>query len=168
MRFKHSATTLVEITLYFALLGVFLMLAMSFSIQIIQLSELTARSHEIQTQMTMVQERIKTSLLSAESIELVGSVFDSDNGVLRLNFTDPVLDPTQIMLSDGQIFIQEGAGLATALHSSAIEVTQFRIHRTTYDKTPDQVQIDILATMPSDVVNLDVSKTYHFTLSLRP
>lgn len=64
--------------------------------------------------------------------------------------------------------MQEGAGLATPLHSSFVTVESLRFHRIVYSKTPDQIQVDAVLTTPSDLANTDVSVPLHFTVSLRP
>jgi Tfp pilus assembly protein FimT len=165
---KKKATTLVEILVYFALLGIFLTAALSFAFQIINISELSSRLYELQAQSSFVQETIKTTIQTAESVDTDGSTFDSDTGVLSLIMNEAGVSPTVFSLSNGEILMQEGNGQAIALHSSLIEVTSLRFHRITYDKTPDQIQVDAVLTTPSDLANTDASLSLHFTVSLRP
>jgi len=146
----------------------FLTAALSFSLQIINISELSSRMYELEAQSTFVQEKIKTIIVTAESVDELNSVFDSDAGVLSLSMTDAGSDPTVFSLSGGQIFMQEGADSAEPLHSSLLEVSSLQFHRITYDKTPDQIQVDILFTMPSDLANTDAYLSLQVTVLLRP
>jgi len=165
---KHKATTLVEIMVYFAILSVFLTAAMSFALQIVNISELSSRIYELEAESTFVEEKMKTAIVSAESIDVASSVFDSDTGALSLNVNLAAKSPTIFSLSSGQLFMKEGAGLPQALHSSLLQVSSFRIHRITYDKTPDQLVVDLQFLTPSDLANTDADLSLHFTLSLRP
>ena len=165
---KNRATTLVEIMVYFAILAVFLTAALSFSLQIVNISELSSRIYQLEAESTFVQEKIRTAILSAKSLDTALSVFDSDAGVLTLNMYDAPDDPTVFSLTSGQIFMKEGAAQAQALHSSLLEVSSFRFHKISYDKTPDQVVVDIQFETPSDLANTDADLSLHFTISLRP
>ncbi len=165
---KIKATTLVEILVYFAIFGVFMVAALSFAMQIVNLSELSSRLYELETQASFVQDTIKTTIQTAESVDEGGSTFDSDTGVLSLVMSDAAVSPTVFSLSSGEILMQEGAGLAVPLHSSFVTVESLRFHRIVYDKTPDQIQVDAVFTTPSDLANTDVSIPLHFTVSLRP
>src|SRR3989338_4723890 len=120
---KHRATTLVEIMVYFAILAMFLTAALSFSLQIINISELSSRMYELEAQSTFVQEKIKTTIVTGESVDELNSVFHSDAWVLSLSMNDAGNDPTLFSLSGGQIFMQEGVDSAEPLHSSLLEVS---------------------------------------------
>jgi hypothetical protein len=165
---NRSATTLIEILVYFTIFGVFLTAAFSFAIQIVNLSELTSRLYELEAQSSFVEENMKTALLTAEEVDGANSVFDADAGILTLTMSEVESNPTVFSVSNGQIFMQEGAGAAEALHSSLLQVTSLRFHRITYDKTPDQIQVDAIFTVPSDLANIDADLSLHFTISLRP
>lgn len=164
---KRKATTLIEIVLYFTLLAIFMAVAFSFAFQIATVSEISSRLNELETQSQFIQEKIKTTIQMADSVNSDGSTFDSDAGVLSLNMSEPALSPTAFSLVNGEIRIQEGSGAATALHSSFVELSSLRFHRITYPKTPDQIQVDAVLTMPSDLANTDAEINLHFTISLR-
>ena len=165
---KIKATTLIEIVVYFAIFGVFMAAALSFAMQIITISDLSSRLYELQTQSTFVQEKIKNTIQSAESVDTAGSTFDSDTGVLSLVMPDGGVSPTVFSLSGTDVLMQEGGGAASSLHSEFIEVSSLRFHLISYPKTPDQIQVDAEIVTPSDLVNTEASFSLHFTVSLRP
>lgn len=165
---KRKATTLIEILVYFTIFAVFMVAALSFAMQIVNLSEISSRLYELETQASFVQDTIKTTIQTAESVDAAASTFDSDTGVLSLVMSDAAVSPTVFSLSSGEILIQEGAGAATSLHSSFVTVESLRFHRIVYSKTPDQIQVDAVFTTLSDLANTDVSIPLHFTVSLRP
>lgn len=165
---KAKATTLVEIMVYFAIFGIFMAAAMSFAMQIITISDISSRLYEVQTQSAFIEETIKTTIQSADSVNVAGSVFDSDTGTLSLVMPVAGVSPTVFSLSGGELHMKEGAGSATALHSDTIEVSSLRFHRIVYTKAPDQIVVDAVLNTPSDLVNTNKSFTLHFTVTLRP
>jgi len=165
---NRASTTLIEILVYFAILALFLTAAFSFALQIVNISELSSRMYELESQSAFIQEKMKTAILTAESVDTVNSLFDSDAGVLSLTMSDVGSNPTIFSFSDGQILMQEGANPAEPLHSSFLEVSSLRFHRITYDKTPDQIQVDAMLIILSDLANTDADLSLHFTISLRP
>ncbi|MEK9160404.1 MAG: prepilin-type N-terminal cleavage/methylation domain-containing protein [Patescibacteria group bacterium] len=162
-----KATTLVEIMVYFAIFGIFMAAAMSFALQIGTISDISSRLYEVQTQTSFLEEKMKTTIQSADSVNVAGSTFDSDAGVLSLVMTDAGVSPTVFSLLNGDILMKEGAADASALHSSTIEVTSLRFHRISYAQTPDQIQVDAVIATPSDLANSDKTFSLHFTVSLR-
>lgn len=165
---KTKATTLIEIMVYFAIFGVFMVAAMSFSMQIVTISEISSRLYEVQTQSTFLEEKIKTAIQSAESVDMAGSTFDSDTGVLSLIMPDPSVSPTVFSLTNGDVLMQEGVGGSSPLDSAEIVVTSLRFHRVTYPKAPDQILVNAVISTPSDLSNTDKTFSLHFTITLRP
>ncbi len=164
----HRAFTLIEILFYFVILSVFLFIAVYFSLQILNLSQLTTNRHELQTNAQFITEKITTAIQSANSVNTVGNVFDSDQGVLSLLMTDASVSPTSFTYSNGNILMQEGVGTAVALNSDFVEVDSMNFHRIQSSKTPDQIIVEMLLSVPSDLPNSQADLSLHFTVSLRP
>ncbi len=165
---KKKATTLIEIMVYFTLLAIFMAAAFSFAMQIVTISELSSRKYDLQTQGEYIQEKIKTTIQTADRVNAGGSTFDSDSGVLSLTMPTLAVSPTVFSLVGGEVLMKEGNGAATPLHPDFVEVVSLRFHRITYTKTPDQIQVDALLRTPSELANTDAEMTLHFTVSLRP
>ncbi len=165
---KKKATTLIEIVIYFTLLTIFMAAAFSFAMQIVTISELSSRKYDLATQSEFIQEKIKTTILTANSVNTGASTFDTDSGVLSLSLPTAAVSPTVFSLVGGELLMKEGNNAALPLNPDFVVVESLRFHRISYAKTPDQIQVDAVLTSPSDVANTDASISLHFTVSLRP
>lgn len=165
---KSRATTLVEIVLYFTLLGIFLGVAMVFAFQIADVSTLSGNMHELEYSSGELSKRLTESIQTAESVDEAGSVFNQDEGTLSLNMLDAEDSPTQFYWSNGNVFFQEGAQTAVQVNTPFVELSQLRFHRITSYKNPDQIVVDaVFRNVNEDLVNVDHEVTLHLILSLR-
>lgn len=163
-----SAFTLIEILFYFVIFGTFLFIAVYFSIQILNLSQLTNNRHELQSNAQFITEKITVAIQSADSVDATGNIFDSDQGALSLLMTDATVSPTSFTYSGGDIVMKEGAATAVVLNSSFVQVDSLNFHRIQSSKTPDQFVVGIELSAPSDILNSQADLSLHFTVSLRP
>ena len=173
----HSFT-LIEILLYFTVLGIFLFAALSFAIQILNVSQLTQNRHELQTNAEFITGMIETSIRSAQAVNVEASIFDSDQGVLALTMGTDDLDhsddsrgPEDFLVifsySNGDILMQEDSNPSIALNSSFVQVDRLRFHRIEFPKSPEQIVLDIELSTPSELPNTEASLSLHFSTSLR-
>ncbi len=160
--------TLIEILLYFVILAVFLLTAVSFAIQILNVSQLSTHRHELELSGQFITNKITVALQSAESVDEPGSTFDSDLGVLSLTMADSLVSPTIFSYSSGDLTMKEGSGLPEALNSSYVSVDSALFHRIETAKTPDQIIVDLALSVVSDIPNTQAELAVHFTVSLRP
>lgn len=169
--FKKSlktGTTLIEITLYFAILGVFLISAMTFAIQILNTTSLSSNFYELQSNLDFITQKMTYTIQTAESVDGTNSVFDSNEGALSLNMDDPDQSPTIFYFSDGNIFIQEGTADPIQLNSEWIAFNSLRFQQVSYSKAPDQIIINgTLSPKNTDFSNLTPTFTLHLSVSLR-
>lgn len=159
-------TTLVEIIVYFALLSVLLLAAISFALNVLTTSKSSDNFHELQTNMDFVVSSIVSAVESADGIN-GASIFDSDNGRLALNVANAQNSPTQFYLSNGAVMMQQGAATPVQLNSNSAPYTKFRFHRISSAKTPDHLVLDFEATLSADIARLDKTVSAHLSLSLR-
>jgi len=187
---KNLAThsfTLIELLLYFTVLGIFLFAALSFAIQILNVSQLTQNRHELQTNAEFITGMIETSIRSAQAVNVEASIFDSDQGVLALTMGTDDLDhsddlnnledsddsrgPEDFLVifsySNGDILMQEDSNPSIALNSSFVQVDRLRFHRIEFPKSPEQIVLDIELSTPSELPNTEASLSLHFSTSLR-
>lgn len=69
-------------------------------------------------------DRVLWSTRQAHSLDIAGSTFESDNGVLSLVMTASSINPTVFDLVDGAVRIREGSASATPLTTPDITVTK--------------------------------------------
>ncbi|MDP2631983.1 MAG: type II secretion system protein [Candidatus Uhrbacteria bacterium] len=115
--------TLVETVLYIAILAVFLVSAVQFSLSIIASAQKVRTLHEVEQNARFAIERIRKEIRTADNINIGSSTFGSSPGVLSLVDDDPTNDPTTFDVSAGTLRITQGAGSATALTSSTVNVS---------------------------------------------
>ena len=168
IRKNPQGTTLVEITLYLAIVGIFLLVAMTFAIQIFNANQLSANFNELQSNLDLVTTKLVYAVQTAESINDSGSLFDQDSGTLSLNKAVPADSPTIFSLDGGAITMKEGTGPVVPLTTTAVITDQLRFHKISAPKTPDQVVIDIsMSNVANDIANLNQVFPLHLTISLR-
>jgi len=166
--YKKSGATLIEIMLYFAILAIFLMIAMTFALQISSISALSGNMHELEYSANELVGKLTESIQKADSVNAEGSVFDNANGVLSLNMTDPSVSPTVFSLLDGNVYFKEGLSESTQINTPFVAIQELTFHRITAEKSPDQIMVDaILTTVNSNLANLDNQIEVHLKISLR-
>lgn len=162
-----NGTTLIEISIYFAVLSILLLALLNFAVQIITVAKISDNSNEMQVSLDILNQKITSTVETADSINNE-SIFDNDQGVLSLNVPTLVNSPTKIFVSSQDIFIQQGSGNAIKINSDSLKINFFRIHKITANKTPDQITVDAqIAPKYADIANLNKTMELHQTFSLR-
>ena len=165
---KYKASTLVEIVFYFTLLGVLLLVSMTFAIQILSVNSLSNNIHEVKANVDFIEEKISYAIKTAESVDDLNSVFNDDNGVLSLNMPDAGVNPTQFYLSDGLLYIKEGLANPVAISTDLVEFEHLRFEKISADKVLDQITITAnISPAGTDISNLDTNFTINTSVSLR-
>lgn len=163
-----KGTTLIEILLYFTISAVVIFVFASFALQILTASNVSGNINEIQANTDIASERIVTTIKNATSVDTINSVFDNDNGTLSLNTSIPAQSPTKFFLTDGDMFIQQGIDTAVKLNSNSVTYTKLRFHRISYNKSPDQIIVDItVAPKNTELASQQHEKSVHLTISLK-
>lgn len=167
-KFIKKGTTLLEILIYFAIVGIVLLSAMSFSIQIFSTGAVSKNLNELNTNLQFLTEKIISEIQTADSVNANLSVFDNDQGTLALSVQPANDSPTIFDFDNGNITMKEGAGTAIQLNSDLVTVNLLRFSRLTYSKSPDQIVIDItISSNDSDVTKFKKSMSAHLSVSLR-
>lgn len=165
---KHPATTLVEILVYFAVVAIFLLVAMTFALQIFTANGLSANFNELQYNVDFVTQHVSSAIQRAESVNVASSVFDQDSGTLALGMTEAGDSPTIFTLINGDVFMTEGIGSPVQLNTNTVTVDKLRFHQITSPKTPDQIMFDAaFSNAEQDIEQMNKTFTSHTTLSLR-
>lgn len=165
---KISGTTLIEILVYFAIVGVITFVAITFSIQIANVSSLSTNYHELQSNADFVAYKLNTAIVLAQSIDNANSTFDIDNGSLSLNMADAQKSPTRFYFSDGDILLTEGNSDPVKLNSDLIKFDFLRFTKISSHKAPDQIIVEgQIHPTTADFANTNKIMTIHLTVSLR-
>ena len=160
--------TLVEILIYFAIIGVVMLAFISFSVQILTVSNITQNFGEVQSTLNLVNYKVTSAIHTADSVDVGNSVFDSDEGALSLNFSEASVSPTMFYFSAGDVYMKEGANTAVKLNSDDIAFSVFRFHRSIYNQAPDQIIFDaIISSKNVDISNVNKSVSSHLSITLR-
>jgi Tfp pilus assembly protein PilV len=165
---KQKGTTLLEILLYFTIVGAILFAAISFSIQTLTITKESENIHEIYSNIDLISKRITNTIKEAESIDDANSIFDNDQGAISLNVSVALNCPTKIYWSENGVYLKQGALDATKISSDAIECTKLRFQKIEYEKTPDQVVIEAeFNSVNGSINNLEQSMKFRTAVSIR-
>jgi len=165
---NQSGTTLIEISIYFSILAIFLFAAMSFAIQILSISSISGNFNEMQSNIDFIGAEITSNIRNANNINLAASTFDDDLGALSLNMPIAELSPTRFYLSDGNVFVTQGLNPAIQLNSDLVKFSSLNFHRVSANKAPDQIILNAEITpLNMDIASSRKSLDLHLTASLR-
>lgn len=168
-RTQQKGTTLLEIIIYFALIGIILLAAMSFSIQILRMNKISGNYNELQTNLDFISEKIAFAIQTADSVNNNDSIFYDDNGALSLNtYIDDEKSTVKFYLSEGDIFIKKGADEPIKLNSDLLKFKTLYFQKVSYPKAPDHIITDAELTLKNnEIAQLDKELTLHLSISLR-
>jgi hypothetical protein len=165
---KNPGTTLVEITLYFAIVGAILMSAMVFALEIMSLTASSQNFAELQANQDFYVQKISETIQEADSVDLTASVFDDPNGILSLKMPSSSESPTRFYLVDNDVYIQKGSNSEIQLNSNTVVFNSMKFTRVVGDKAPDQVIIDAeMSPLHTDLVEINQDFKIHLAVSLR-
>ncbi|MBI2463620.1 prepilin-type N-terminal cleavage/methylation domain-containing protein [Candidatus Peregrinibacteria bacterium] len=165
---QTSGFTLVELMLYGIIVGIFLLAAMSFSIQILTIQSISENFHELQTNERFITDAMVANVRNAENINADESIFDNNNGILALTMENSADSPTIFSINNGNLYLQKGTTDAVKINTEAIMLNYLLFHRITYPKAPDQIIIDgELKIKNAEMANTDHPLTFHLAISLR-
>lgn len=161
-------TTLIEILVYFTVFSLFMLAAMSFAIQTMNLTNISKITGEMQENREFISEKLSQSIKGASSIGTEESTFDNDNGILYLEMRAAEDSPTIFYLSENNIYIQEGVADPQQLNTNNVKIDILNFHRVTAEKTPDQIITEMeISPISEDIAIFKESLGIHLTLSLR-
>lgn len=166
---KNTAgTTLIEIALYFAIVGTILMAALVFAIQMMDLTATSQNFSELQANQDFIVQKITETVQEADNINLDDCVFDNPDGRLSLNMPNVFDSPTKFYLENKDLFIQKANNSPIQLNADTIVFDSLEFKRITGGKAPDQ----IILNADFSPENIDITKTdqdfnLHLTVSLR-
>ena len=160
---KNKGSTLVEILIYVAILGMVISSFIYFAVSISDSRGKVYVEQEVQANSRVALNLITQKILSANGVNVGSSVFDLDPGSLSLSMADGAKNPTIISLTadDGQVQIQEGLSGAVSITSDEVRVTNlvFTNLTSTSDKPNIKIELTVEYIVTGDVI-------YEYTYSL--
>ena len=167
-KINNRGSTLIEILVYFAIIGVFTFVAITFAVQIMRVGVLSENYIEMQASADLIEEKIDRSIKEAESVSVGDSVFDNDEGVLVLNMKDGAVSPTEFSFLNGDVYMAQGVSPPVRINSERTKLTFFRFSRFTFPRAPDQLTLEAqLYSTHGEVEGTDKKIPILLTVSLR-
>lgn len=170
MRIKDNQRgfTLLELSLYITIIGVFLFSAMQFSFSILDLNNLSKDLQELEYNRNFITQKIVSTIQDADDVNDAGSTFDDDEGVLSLDVSESAKSPTVFSLSDGDVYMQQGAASPIKLNTDLAQFTKLNFQKISSAKTPDQIVLSAsIAPQENSISNLEHELEIHVAASLR-
>jgi len=119
---KNQGFTFIEILIYLAIVSVFLVTAVHFTLDIIFSKAKSQSMREVQQNSRFVISRITQEIKAASDINLEQSVFDSHPGVLSLQMAEAEKNPTVFDTSDGILRITQVTSSPDNLTTNQVEI----------------------------------------------
>lgn len=167
-KINNKGSTLIEILMYFAVIGIFTFVAINFAVQIMRIGVLSENYIEMQANADLIEEKIDRAIKEAETVSVANSVFDDDEGVLFLNMKDNTVDPTEFFFLDGDVYMAQGASPPVRMNSERIKFNFFRFTQFTFPRAPDQLTLEAqLYSTHGEVEGTDKKVDIYLTSSLR-
>lgn len=165
----RSATTLIEILMYFVLVSALLTALLSFAFRIYNNTQRSVNIQEIQANVDLISQELSSRIQSANSIDVDDSLFNVDEGRLSLVMNDASINPSVYYLSNGSLYLMEGVGSSPIQLSSNLSTLQsFNITHVSSPNAPDQVQIQAeIQPANTDIESLNHSFDLQLTITLR-
>jgi len=141
---KKSGFTLVELVVYVALVSIFLVSLISFSMNVITTGEEAEINQTVMRDAQFAMSKMVEQIREASDVDVGNSIFGAHPGVLTLTtINSPANDPTVFDLAGVILQIKQGGGAAMPLLDSSLEVTNLvftDLSRTNYTKN---IKIDL-------------------------
>lgn len=119
--------TLLETMIYVMLVGVILTSAVMYWAEFLSAETKASVMHEVTHNARFALERVSIEVREAQAIDIAGSSFGVNPGILSLTVADPGSDPTSFTVVGGALVIQQGTNAALPLTDSAVVVTDFTV-----------------------------------------
>lgn len=160
-KFKKGFT-LVETILYIALFGIIFLTIIQFSFTIADYNRDTGTRIDIEKALVFIDEHMANTFRNAKSVNVTGSTFNSNNGILTLDMSANTSD----YKISAQKLIYENNGSSFNLTSGVLNINQFYIEQV--KSTKDSSVIGIRLTLKiSSRINPNVSRTIQTSYTIK-
>ncbi len=115
--------TMVELIIYLSIIGIFLVSAISLSLQVLSGNEKERSFLEVNQNARFALDKIVQEIRIAGDLNAGSSTFNTSPGVLSLANATPALNPTIFDVSGGRLRVTQGVGSPIFLTSSRVNVS---------------------------------------------
>ena len=167
---KSKGFTLVEVLIYIVLISGVLISFVTFLISISNSRNKVYAKQEVQANARMALNLISQTIRLANGINVASSTFAIDPGTLSLSMDEIGENPTIINLNedDGFLQIKKGDGVAIAITSDEVKITNLVFTNLTSEDTNENVKIEITAEYRrNDNVFFEYSTNLQTTINLK-
>lgn len=165
---NQKGVTFIEMLLYMAVMSLVLVAMVRFSINIHEAYAKNYISQQVHDNLRVTMYYLKTRIVMSDSLDVGGSILDSDPGMLYLNTNDPLTHPIIFALNvdDGQVFISEGLSWPLPITSNDIFMTKFQFSKVN-SRDKDSLLIELEATAIGDTKEHRYSQSLESAVSIR-
>lgn len=128
---KKSGFSLIEMIIYISILAVVLVIVINTSLLMAKAYSGMKISHDISNSAVNIMERLTREIRWSDSVNVGGSVFSSDQGVLVLNTINELEESVEMRFSleGGDLIMKEGVSSGEPLDLPGIVVKKFYLER---------------------------------------
>jgi len=164
----QAGYTLIELLLYIAMVGVLLAAVTAFFGMATDARVKNQSITEVNEQATYALDIITQVVRNGTGIS--GPAVGASSSQLTVVVPTASLSPTVFDVSGGVLRIKEGAGAATTLTNSKVQVNSLTVTNLTRSGTSDVVQISLSLSRvnPSNMNQFDYAKTFTTSVGVRP
>ena len=167
---NQRGSTFIELLLYIGIVGVIMVTAASFLMNLLTSRAKVTASSEVLSNARLIQDRLHDAARHAQGINTGSSTFGSDPGALSFNMVSAGVDPTVFSLTtnDGQFQVSEGSGGNVTVSATDVQVTNlvFTNLTSTQDTGIIQVQFTLTAVNASGSSQFDYEESFQTTLRI--
>lgn len=153
--------TLIEVIIYTAIIGLVLTSIISLTLSFTFVKNKSYAIQEVNNSLRLGLDLMSQKIKSAQDVNLVDSIFNSDPGTLSLAMADADKNPTIINLNqdDGVLQIKEGAFDPVYITGNKIKITNLTFSSATASSSKESIVIMLTASYQGD------SKDFFYTQS---
>lgn len=162
--------TLIETIIYIAIIGGILVTFVNFGFNISDARDKTFVTEETQHNSRTAMEFITREIRSANSVDLINSVFNTDPGILYLNMSNSSTNPTIISLSsdDGRLQVKRGANATSTITSEKVIVSNLVFTNLSVSSTKENVGVNLQVEYATSTdINFFARQNLSFSASTR-
>lgn len=161
--------TLIEITIYIAIIGGLFTVLVSFVLSISSSRNKSYAQQEVNANARIILSEISRKIKSANGINYSSSTFDVHPGAISLSMTSSTLNPTIINLdSSGRLIIRQGFGDPLYVSSQRVAITNLIFTNLANDANHENIGINIgFAFFSSSSLDYSFAGSLQTAVSLR-
>lgn len=159
--------TLIELLLSISVIAILLLGINTMLASVLEAREKSQTIREVESEGVFIAQLIAQTVRNAQGVST--PTLGTNETTLVLDVSDASKSPTTFDLSSGTLRIKEGAGAATPLSSSHVEVSLLKVDNLSRSGTPNtiQIQLTLSSVNPSNRNEYAYAKTFTTSASIR-